>query len=117
MIFDMVNKASPAADQPIPSRLRALRKAEGFETAKAFAEMLDVTPNRYGNIEAGSSLSIDIAQRIVKMVPGCSLDWLYNGVENGLSVSLRQRLLGDKGEKARTTASRSGKAKGRSSTT
>jgi hypothetical protein len=83
---------SARANDPIPRRLRNLRKAEGYETAKGFAEMLGFPSNRYGNIEAGSGLSIEIALRIVEKVPGCSLDWLYNGVENGLSVSLRNRL-------------------------
>jgi transcriptional regulator with XRE-family HTH domain len=69
-----------------------LRFAEGYATAKEFADRLGVSPNRYGNVEAGASLSIDMAQKIVANVPGCSLDWLYNGVENGLSVSFRKRL-------------------------
>jgi hypothetical protein len=90
----MVNKPSSGANLPVPTRLRALRRAEGYDTAKQFAEVLGVSANRYGNIEAGSGLSIEIAQRIVASVPGCSLDWLYNGIENGLSVSLRQRLHG-----------------------
>lgn len=119
----MVNKPSEAAGQPVPRRLRLLRQAEGYETAKDFAEVLGVTANRYGNIEAGSGLSIDIAQRIVKAVPGCSLDWLYNGVENGLSVSLRQRLAElsggrhnalDGAAKGRTLPSRSPRSPARS---
>jgi len=88
----VVNRASERANDPIPKRLRELRKAEGYDTAKEFAVMLGETPSRYGNIEAGSGLSIAIAQLIVEKVPGCSLDWLYNGKEDGLSVSLRNRL-------------------------
>jgi transcriptional regulator with XRE-family HTH domain len=118
----MVNKPSPAANQPIPKRLRALRGAEGIATAKEFAEKLGVSPNRYGNIEAGSSLSIEIALLIVEAVPGVTLDWLYNGKEDGLTLSLRQRLAGVIGgaTNARTTPSsspsRQTKGKSRSST-
>jgi transcriptional regulator with XRE-family HTH domain len=125
MLFRMVNKPSPAASQPIPRRLRLLRLAEGYDTAAKFAEKLGISPARYGNIEAGSNLSIEVAQLIVNVVPGISLDWLYNAREDGLSVSLRQRLASAAAQteqgagNVKTTApSRSGKAatKGRSST-
>ena len=45
------------AHLPIPKRLRAFRKAEVFATALAFAN----APASYGNIEAGSSLSLRVA--------------------------------------------------------
>jgi transcriptional regulator with XRE-family HTH domain len=94
MYWIMVNKPAKGADAPIPQRLRQLRAAEGYETALAFARTLGVAPNRYGNIEAGSNLSIEVAQLIVSKVPGVTLDWLYNGKPDGLTVSLRQRLEG-----------------------
>ena len=58
--------------------------------------MLGISTKRYGDIEAGSDLSIEIAQLIVSKVPGCSLDWLYNGVEDGLSISLHRRLMAER---------------------
>ena len=88
----MTNAPSARAGETIPRRLRLLRLAENCNSAKEFAQKLGVSQSRYGNIEAGSSLSIQIAQSIIRVVPGCSLDWLYNGVENGLSVYLRERL-------------------------
>jgi len=119
MLSRMVNKPSPAATQPIPRRLRLLRLAEGYETAAKFADVLGISPARYGNIEAGSNLSIEVAQLIVQTVPGMSLDWLYNGVGNGLSVSLRQRLTSAEEQAAgngmTTASSRAGRTKGRSS--
>ena len=123
MLCDMVNKPSSAATQPIPRRLRQLRQAEGYETALAFAEALGISPARYGNIEAGSNLSIEVAQLIVKLVPGMSLDWLYNGREEALPLALRQRLASAAederaGNSKTTQASRSAgrSTKGRSST-
>ncbi|MET4238560.1 helix-turn-helix transcriptional regulator [Bradyrhizobium sp. RT10b] len=88
----MVNKPASGANKPIPKRLRTLRIAEGYETALSFANHLGISPARYGNIEAGSNLSIEVAQLIVKKVPGASLDWLYNGKEEALPLGLRQRL-------------------------
>lgn len=90
---------------PTAQRLRRLRAVEGYETATAFANKLDISVPRYLNMEGGTALSIDVAQRIVKAVPGCSLDWLYNGVENGLTVDLRQRLAAFADGKARIRGS------------
>jgi len=86
----MTNKPGAKSNDPIPQRLRAIRKAQGFEHAKEFAEFLGVSVERYGNIEAGSyELSKKIAFRIVEKVPGMTLDWLFL---NGLNPSLHQRL-------------------------
>jgi transcriptional regulator with XRE-family HTH domain len=99
----MVNKPSSAANEPIPKRLRQLRQALNYEFAKDFADKLGVSHNRYGNIEAGSNLSIEIAQLIVQKFPGMSLDWLYNGRPNGLSAEMRQALAPPGTTKAKTT--------------
>jgi len=77
---------------PIPRRLRALRKVEGYETAKEFAAKLGITPNRYGNVEAGSSLSIELALMIVKLCPDVSTDWLYTGNPRFLTVEYRRKI-------------------------
>src|SRR5262245_3743417 len=79
---------------PTAQRLRWLRAAEGDETATAFANKLGIAPQRYHNMEAGFPLSLEVALLIVQAVPGCSLDWLYNNVENGMTLDLRQRLNG-----------------------
>lgn len=115
----MVNKPASGANKPIPKRLRTLRLAEGYETALSFAEFLGISPARYGNIEAGSNLSIEVAQLIVKKVPGASLDWLYNGKEEALPLGLRQRLASAAEAlptgNVRTVASKAKRASGRSS--
>lgn len=76
----------------IGERINRLWRAMDYESASAFARALDVSPARLLNVEGGLPLSIDMAQTIVRVVPGTSLDWLYNGVETGLTVGLRQKL-------------------------
>jgi hypothetical protein len=83
---------SSRARTPTAERLRQLRTVEGYETASEFARRLGITVPRYLNMEGGYPLTLQVAQRIVKLVPGCSLDWLYNDESRGLSVDLRQRL-------------------------
>ena len=77
---------------PTARRIRQLRTAEEYPTATAFAGKLGITVSRLSNLENGSPLSIDVARRIIRAVPGVTLDWLYEGVEDGLSLSLRRRL-------------------------
>jgi transcriptional regulator with XRE-family HTH domain len=89
----MVNSRARASYAEVPSRLRELRRAREIPTAAAFAEILDATPARYGNIEAGShNLSIKVAHAIVDAVSGMTLDWLYYGREGGLDLPLRDSL-------------------------
>jgi transcriptional regulator with XRE-family HTH domain len=89
----MTNKPGAKSNDPTPQLLRAIRRARGFETAKEFADFLEVTPNRYGNIESGKyELSKDIALRIVDKVPGMTLDWLFRKSRDGLNAALYQRL-------------------------
>jgi hypothetical protein len=88
-------------------RLRLVREIAGYETAAAFARKLDIKLSRYWNFENGLPLSIEVAQIIVRAVPGLSLDWLYNGEERGLSGDLRKRL---EAENARTVARSAGRS-------
>jgi DNA-binding XRE family transcriptional regulator len=97
----MVNKPARAANGPIPTRLREIRRAEHIATAKEFAELLGASSARYGNIESGSyKLSISVAHAVVDAVPGMTLDWLYCGREAGLAPPLRDRLLAAREEMA-----------------
>jgi transcriptional regulator with XRE-family HTH domain len=58
----------------------------------AFAKELGISASRWNNFEGGKPLSIEIAQKLVRIIPGLSLDWLYNGERRGLSVELDRRL-------------------------
>lgn len=80
--------------------------AEHIPTQDAFATKLDVEKKRLNNAMVGYPLSIDLAVKIKKAVPGMTRDWLYDGDEAGLPVSLRDRL-----REAETTV-REGSARG-----
>lgn len=73
-------------------RLKRLRAALGFETNTAFAAFLDIGVQRYNPFENGAPLSREVAFRIVRKVPGMSLDWLYFGKADGLPLELVRRL-------------------------
>jgi plasmid maintenance system antidote protein VapI len=102
----MAKTETGGRNAPHAVRIRSVRFAERYPTAKAFAEAIGVQPPRLANIENGHPLSIDVAQRIVRRFPWYSLDWLYNGREDALNATTRQALR-EASEKASTTASRS----------
>jgi len=77
---------------PIARRLRAIMLAENIPSQEAFAAKLGIDKKRMNNPMVGYPLSIDLAQRIKLVVPGMTRDWLYDGDEAGLPVSLRDRL-------------------------
>lgn len=95
--FPMASKkataAAPAkADLQRAERLVRLRKAFGYETASAFAAFLDVSKQRWGHCERGLPLGIDLATRVVRSLPGVTLDYLYFGKVEGLPLELARRL-------------------------
>jgi hypothetical protein len=79
-------------DSEVAVRLRAVMVAEHIPTQDAFAAKLEVEKKRLNNAMVGYPLSIDLAVKIKKAVPGMTRDWLYDGDEAGLPVSLRDRL-------------------------
>src|SRR4051794_11159418 len=91
-LLAVTNKPAKGADLPLPRRLRALRKVLGYDQANAFAKDLGVTPNAYGNVEAGSPLSTKMMIAISKLCPDVTWEWLQFGNERFLSVDMRQRL-------------------------
>jgi transcriptional regulator with XRE-family HTH domain len=99
------------ANAPVARRLRLLRAAGGYTTATAFANKLGISVARYLNFEGGKPLSIEVAMKIVQAIPGCSLDWLYNGERRGLSFGLNERLSAAEEDAAKANTGRvSGRA-------
>jgi hypothetical protein len=90
---------------PVAQRLEQLRLALGYQTAAAFAGYLDISAQRWNNVEGGFPLSKDVAFKLVQKVPGLTLDWLYFGRADGLPVALARRLgeLGPTGRKSSTS--------------
>jgi transcriptional regulator with XRE-family HTH domain len=77
---------------PTAIRVKRLREVLGFTSTGAFAAVLGYSPQRWGNIENGHPLSIEIAKRLCQKVPGLTLDWLYYGHIQGLPVDLAKSL-------------------------
>lgn len=73
-------------------RLKHLREAFGYPTQTAFCAALGVQLNRWNNIERGEPLSIRVAMTIINRFPGLTLDYLYFGKTDGLTVSMARRL-------------------------
>lgn len=86
-----MERAPIGRDSDTAQRARALRKALGFETSIAFAAFLGVTNTRWNNVENGQPLGIDLALTVVQKT-GVTLDWLYLGAPEGLTVDLARRL-------------------------
>ena len=82
----------PREDLERVERLRRVQDLFKFDTQKAFTDRLGISPQRWSNFIAGSPLSIEIAQKLVRIVPGLTLDWLYNGERRGLTMDLDRSL-------------------------
>ena len=85
----------PGSDES--KRVRRLREATGFigrGGQQAFANFLGVDRGRWNNVECGAPLSKDMALRIVRKFPGVTLDWLFLGRPEGLTVEMARMLLG-----------------------
>jgi hypothetical protein len=64
----------------------------GYMYVTPFAKYLGVKIGRLWYAENGGPLAKELALRIVEKCPGVTLDWLYLGRTNGLSVSMSRRL-------------------------
>jgi hypothetical protein len=73
-------------------RLLRLRKAYGYETSTAFAKFLDIALTTYSGFENGAPLSRQAAFKIVRKIPGVTLDWLYFDNPAGLPLDVARRL-------------------------
>jgi hypothetical protein len=78
---------------PVAFRLRELRVRLGHRKM-AFAKMLDVASSRWSNVEHGSPLSRDMADRLKKRIPGLDLDYIYDGDTDHLGDKLKFLLAG-----------------------
>ena len=88
----MSTPQSGGKDAPTAVRVRLVRTIERYGLQKDFADAIGITASRLANIENGFALSIDVAQKINDKFPMYTLDWLYNGKEEGLSAATRQAI-------------------------
>jgi hypothetical protein len=91
-VSGMAKKHPDGKDADLARRLRILLEAEQIPTQVELAKKLGVEKGRLNNPFSGYSLSVDLAMRLRNAIPGMTRDWLYDGDESGLSVSLRERL-------------------------
>lgn len=96
----------PRADQERAERVVRLRKALGHPQSAGMAAFLEVSPQRWNNVENGKPLGSELAIRVVRAVPGLTLDWLYFGKPDGLPLELARRLgeVGPAGTRRSSTA-------------
>ena len=73
---------------PACVRVCELRQLLGHSKT-SFAKLLGIPANRWSNIELGYPISVDVADRLRKRIPGMTLDYLYDGDTNGLGEPLR----------------------------
>jgi transcriptional regulator with XRE-family HTH domain len=86
--FEMSDKR----DATVGRRLRHLRQALGYRHGNTFAHFLGVPATRWNNLENGFPLSKEVAFLLLRRVSGLSLDWLYLGRTDGLSMRLGRKL-------------------------
>ena len=79
------------------TRMRRLREAlEGLDhgAQTRFAQQIGIGLTTWNAIENGKDVSIRVARAIIARYPGITLDWIYYGKAEGLTVHM-YRLLED----------------------
>jgi hypothetical protein len=66
--------------------------ADRWATSKQIAEAIGIGYKNYNSVEKSGALSTQIALALVQHVPGLTLDWLWRGREEGLSVDLARKI-------------------------
>lgn len=69
-------------------RLRIIRKAKGYQTAREAAEHMGVAENTYTTWERGEKRPGWWHLVLIRRFFGASLDYLLDGDESGISVGL-----------------------------
>lgn len=69
------------------TKLKEIRKARGYKSARAFAESIGMQEKTYRNYEQGArNLYLDVACELCNAL-GCSLDELVGNEQNSLILS------------------------------
>lgn len=79
-------------DPKLRARMIELREALGFKSGVEMARFLNVTYQRWMNVENGMPLGSAFAKLIKKKVPDVDLDWLIEGDPKGLPFDVRKAL-------------------------
>ncbi len=86
---------APAVDplSGFAGRLRLVREACGFATARAFAHALGIEEAAYRRYERGESYPHPETLGRIRQVTGATVDYLYFGEAAGLPVGLFRRIV------------------------
>jgi hypothetical protein len=79
----------------IAARLRLLRRmigGEGRGSQARFIRYLGIAGPRWNNFESGYPLSKEIAGMLVLAIPGVTMDWIYFGRDDKLSLDVSRKL-------------------------
>ena len=76
----------------VGQRLRAVRVAAGYKTAREFAQRIDVGESAYTNWERGERLIEPEDLRKVRDLTGVTSDYIYYGDPSGLPARLARAL-------------------------
>lgn len=92
-----ISRAMPAesallSNVAVAKRLIALRRSVAGDNQTRFAALIGIEVKTWNASERTGNLSRKTAVLLCNKFPGLTLDWLYRGVEDGLSVA-RQRSL------------------------
>lgn len=90
--FGPMPSAGTTAESDVAIRCRVLTRLYAGGTSSAFAVKVGIGPTRWNNIEGSGDLSKDVAFKIVKVWPEISLDWLWRGLDSGLSLQRGEEL-------------------------
>ncbi len=89
-MFD--GKRSDAWKRQVGQRLRAVRTAAGYATAREFAEKLDIEENTLTSWERGQRLIEPEDLAGVRKLTGVTADYIYYGDPSGLPPELAGNL-------------------------
>jgi transcriptional regulator with XRE-family HTH domain len=77
----------PEKHRASAERMLRLRNTFGL-TQAAFAKEFGFTTRQWSNYENGRPVGHTAAMQLIEKIPGLSLDWIYRGRIEGLSVAM-----------------------------
>lgn len=80
-------------DGDVALRCRVLTRLYACDNSRAFAETIGIGHTRWNGIENTGALSKDVARRIWRRWPEVSLDWLWRGRDDALTIPRSNELL------------------------
>jgi hypothetical protein len=91
----MTKREKHAAPSPMAARMRRLRRVmEGDDhgAMTRFCDRLEIGLPRWHAVENGAQVSFALADILMRHFPGLSLDWIYYGRTEGMTVAMAERL-------------------------